>query len=216
MFGTPKTEAGTRRVPLSEATLALLTDWRARVKRTARRASVLDLVGKADFAAQRHAALDCPGLHAARAPEGDVAYVSAHLRILVTRQGCAGQGGREVDGTYERGRTLNVYTQAMDGALRAAVDNVGSELFTIVHNPEKGRGAKSLKRLAPQAGLEPGTLRLTAGCSTIELLRNRQREPLDGGTLSLTDPPSPAQRSARERLNRTVNPEPEPHLTLNP
>ena len=31
---------------------------------------------------------------------------------------------------------------------------------------------KSLKRLAPQAGLEPATLRLTAGCSAIELLRN--------------------------------------------
>jgi hypothetical protein len=26
--------------------------------------------------------------------------------------------------------------------------------------------------LAPQAGFEPATLRLTAGCSTIELLRN--------------------------------------------
>ena len=48
-------------------------------------------------------------------------------------------------------------------ALRAAVDKVGSELFTIVHNPRNGRGAKSLKRLAPQAGLEPATLRLTAG-----------------------------------------------------
>jgi integrase len=29
--------------------------------------------------------------------------------------------------------TLNVYTQVIDGALRAAVDQVGSELFTIVH-----------------------------------------------------------------------------------
>ena len=34
--------------------------------------------------------------------------------------------------------TLNVYTQVIDGALRAAVDKVGSELFTIVHNPETG------------------------------------------------------------------------------
>ena len=34
--------------------------------------------------------------------------------------------------------TLNVYTQVIDGALRAAVDKVGSELFTIVHNPEMG------------------------------------------------------------------------------
>jgi integrase len=30
--------------------------------------------------------------------------------------------------------TLNVYTQVVDGSLRKAVDAVGSELFTIVHN----------------------------------------------------------------------------------
>jgi hypothetical protein len=34
--------------------------------------------------------------------------------------------------------TLNVYTQVIDGALRAAVDKVGSELFAIVHKPETG------------------------------------------------------------------------------
>jgi hypothetical protein len=34
--------------------------------------------------------------------------------------------------------TLNVYTQVIDGALRAAVEKVGSELFTIVHSPESG------------------------------------------------------------------------------
>jgi hypothetical protein len=31
-----------------------------------------------------------------------------------------------------------VYTQVIDGAVRTAVDKVGCELFTIVHNPEKG------------------------------------------------------------------------------
>jgi hypothetical protein len=31
--------------------------------------------------------------------------------------------------------TLNVYAQVIDGALRTAVDKVGSELFTIVHRP---------------------------------------------------------------------------------
>ena len=35
----------------------------------------------------------------------------------------------------------------------------------------EGRG-KSQKKLAPQVGLEPTTLRLTAGCSAIELLRS--------------------------------------------
>jgi len=33
--------------------------------------------------------------------------------------------------------TLNVYTQVIDGSLRRAADTVGSELFTIVHKPEK-------------------------------------------------------------------------------
>ncbi len=32
--------------------------------------------------------------------------------------------------------TLNVYTQALDGSLRAPVDTVGKELLTIVHRPE--------------------------------------------------------------------------------
>ena len=31
---------------------------------------------------------------------------------------------------------LNVYTQVLDGSLPAAVDTVGSKLFTIVHRPE--------------------------------------------------------------------------------
>ena len=32
--------------------------------------------------------------------------------------------------------TLNVYTQVLDGSLRAAVDKIGSELFTIVQCQE--------------------------------------------------------------------------------
>jgi integrase len=36
--------------------------------------------------------------------------------------------------------TLNVYTQVMDDSLRIAVDRVGGELFTIVHQPG-GTGA---------------------------------------------------------------------------
>ena len=32
--------------------------------------------------------------------------------------------------------------------------------------------SQAIERLAPQVGLEPTTLRLTAGCSAIELLRS--------------------------------------------
>ena len=33
--------------------------------------------------------------------------------------------------------TLNVYTQVLDGSVRDAVEKIGGELFTIVHNPER-------------------------------------------------------------------------------
>ena len=36
--------------------------------------------------------------------------------------------------------TINVYTQVMDASLRTAVDRIGGELFTIVHEPETGSG----------------------------------------------------------------------------
>jgi hypothetical protein len=43
-----------------------------------------------------------------------------------------------------------------------------------IENPAEGRNFTDRGILtAPQAGLEPATLRLTAGCSTIELLWNR-------------------------------------------
>ena len=41
--------------------------------------------------------------------------------------------------------------------------------------------AEFLGKLAPQAGLEPATLRLTAGCSAIELLRNAEKPLTDSG-----------------------------------
>ena len=31
--------------------------------------------------------------------------------------------------------TLNVYTQVLDGSVREAVQNVGDQMFTIVHRP---------------------------------------------------------------------------------
>jgi integrase len=33
--------------------------------------------------------------------------------------------------------TLNVYARVVDGSLRKAAETVGSELFTLVHEPEK-------------------------------------------------------------------------------
>ena len=41
--------------------------------------------------------------------------------------------------------------------------------------------------VAPQGGFEPPTLRLTAGCSAVELLRNTERRRASGRTSSVTD-----------------------------
>jgi hypothetical protein len=78
--------------------------------------------------------MDCPGLHEARAPESDVADVSAHLGIVVTRSGCAGKVVARLIGHTNADVTLNVYTQAMDESLGTAVDRVGNRLFNIVHS----------------------------------------------------------------------------------
>ncbi|RPJ64360.1 MAG: hypothetical protein EHM24_23095, partial [Acidobacteria bacterium] len=51
-------------------------------------------------------------------------------------QGVPGKVVAQLMGHANVDTTLNVYTQVLDGSLRAAVDTVGSKLFTIVHNPE--------------------------------------------------------------------------------
>ncbi len=53
---------------------------------------------------------------------------------------------------------------------------LGGDEIKEIGNMTKGRscGLLSLKKiLAPQVGFEPTTLRLTAECSTIELLRSK-------------------------------------------
>src|SRR4030095_6183989 len=68
------------------------------------------------------------------------------------------------------------------------------------HGAAKSKGRWSdfqrpSSNLAPQVGLEPTTLRLTAGCSAIELLRNNTRAAMaparaDEGSRYITSSPS--------------------------
>ncbi len=55
-------------------------------------------------------------------------------------KGVPGKVIAQLTGHAKVDTTLNVYTQVVDGSLRKAADVVGSELFTIVHKPEKGDG----------------------------------------------------------------------------
>ena len=72
-------------------------------------------------------------------------------------KGVPGKIVAELMGHANVDTTLNVYTQVLDGSVRAAVEKIGGELFTIVHRPENAGAANCLKTLARPAGLEPAT-----------------------------------------------------------
>ncbi len=90
-------------------------------------------------------------------------------------------------GAFSRVASSGADDVAADGGVRGRRGKVRGEVVVrfVVRCGEVGlaRPCKLLKGLAPQAGLEPATLRLTAGCSAIELLRNRQKRRAQAGRL---------------------------------
>jgi integrase len=101
-FGTPKTEAGCRQVPLSAAAVHLLAAWKAQ-------ALVSDLGGigvchaaRDPAVAQQHATEHFSGVRRLRTSPCHVAHLPTHLLVVVARQGRARQSGREADGARER------------------------------------------------------------------------------------------------------------------
>jgi integrase len=137
-FGTPKTAAGVRCVPLSEMGCRLLAEWKGREKRT----EPDDLVfstwsGKPispNNVLRRWVFPACIklGLRQASWLVFRRTYSSwAHDK------GVPGKVVAELMGHTKVDTTLNVYTQVIDASLRVAADKVGDELFTIVHRPEK-------------------------------------------------------------------------------
>jgi integrase len=137
VFGTPKTDAGTRRVPLAEATIALLAEWRARVKHTAPDALVFSTWSGKPISphnvTRRWIVPACTklGLRKATWLTFRRTYASwSH------DQGVPGKVVAKLMGHTNADVTLNIYTQAMDDSLRTAVDRVGNRLFSIVHSDE--------------------------------------------------------------------------------
>jgi integrase len=56
-------------------------------------------------------------------------------------QGVPGKVTAHLMGQANVDTILNVYTQVLDGSMREAVEQVGRELFTMVHRPEKADAA---------------------------------------------------------------------------
>lgn len=139
-FGTPKTEAGQRVIPLSATAVRLIQAWR-------------EYSGGAEpdrlVFSTRNGTPISPNnvLRRMVAPACKVAGVPRASWLTFRRtysswahdKGVPGKVVAQLMGHTNVDVTLNIYTQVLDGSLRAAVETVGTDLFTIVHKPEKGR-----------------------------------------------------------------------------
>ena len=133
-FSTPKTAAGVRQIPLSDAAVSLIVDWRTRVTRTEPESLVFSTwSGKPIWpnnVSRRWIVPACETLGLRR-----VSWLTLRRTYSswAHEKGVPGKVIAQLMGHAKVDTTLNVYAQVVDGSLRRAADTVGSELFTIVH-----------------------------------------------------------------------------------
>ena len=135
-FGSPKTDAGVRRVPLPDAAVDLLKAWQQSAKRT----GPDDLVfstwsGKPispNNVLRRWIFTACSTLGI---PNATWLTFRRTYSSWAHDKGIPGKVVAELLGHAKVDTTLNVYTQVIDESKRAAAQKIGDELFTIVHSP---------------------------------------------------------------------------------
>ena len=137
MFSTPKTEAGLRQIPLSDAALGFIGDWKPRAGRTEAEALVFATrTGNSLSPNNVLRRIIFPACKALNLPNATWLTFRRTYSSWSHDKGVPGKVIAQLMGHANVDTTLNVYTQVLDGSLRAAVEKVGSELFTIVHRPE--------------------------------------------------------------------------------
>ena len=134
-FSTPKTEAGVRQIPLSSTALELISRWRQgrtvdpnQLMFSTRSGMPIvpnNILRRAIF----------PACDRLKLPRATWLTFRRTYSSWSHDKGVPGKVIAQLMGHANVDTTLNVYTQVLDGSLRAAADKVGSELFTIVHNP---------------------------------------------------------------------------------
>ena len=137
-FGTPKTEAGSRQIPLSETALRLVHGMEGPGRQDTEPDALVfaHAAGHADLAEQRAAAVDLPGVRAAGTAARDVAHVPAHLFVVVARQRRAGQGRRAADGARQRRHDVE---RVHAGARRVGARRRRENRRRIVHDCSQTR-----------------------------------------------------------------------------
>ncbi len=136
-FDTPKTEAGLRQVPLSEAALSFIGEWKQPAGCTEPGALVFSTrTGNAISSNNVLRREIFPACEALGLPHATWLTFRRTYSSWSHDKWVPGKVVAQLMGHANVDTTLNVYTQVLDGALRAAVDRIGGELFTIIHRPE--------------------------------------------------------------------------------
>jgi integrase len=147
VFDSPKTAAGLRQIPLSDGAMRLVDEWIERTKivepsalifstRTGKPISPNNVLRRAIF----------PACEALNLPHATWLTFRRTYSSWSHDKGIPGKVIAQLMGHVNVHTTLNVYTQVLDGALRNAVEKIGTELFTIVHEPGSAHAANTPNR----------------------------------------------------------------------
>jgi integrase len=136
-FSTPKTQAGSRQIPLSDAALRLIMDRKAQAKNVAPDALMFATrLGKPISPNNVLRRAIFPACERLEIPRATWLTFRRTYSSWSHDRGVPGKVVAQLMGHANVDTTLNVYTQVLDGSVRAAVEKIGDELFTIVHRPQ--------------------------------------------------------------------------------
>jgi integrase len=133
VFDDPKTMASLRMMPLPDSALQLLAAWKVRANRTAAHDLIFSTVsGKPISPNNILRRWVWPACQAAELPRATWLTCRRTYSSWAHSRGVPAKVIAQIMGHTKVDTTMNVYTQVLDGAARAAADRVGSELSRIV------------------------------------------------------------------------------------
>jgi integrase len=122
---------------LSEATVRLLTEWKAQARKTEPQALVFSTwSGKPISSNNVSRRWVFPACAKLTLPNASWLTFRRTYASWAHDKGVPAKVVAQLMGHTNADVTINVYTQVLDASLRTAVDRIGGELFTIVHKPE--------------------------------------------------------------------------------
>ena len=137
VFDDPKTMASLRTIPLPNAALELLAVWKGRARKTAAHELIFSTVsGKPISPNNVLRRWVWPACQAADLQRATWLTFRRTYSSWAHDKGVPAKVVAQIMGHTKVDTTMNVYTQVLDGAARAAADRLGSELFRVVQIPE--------------------------------------------------------------------------------